>query len=151
MALRVNQAKGTVVQVLGGVVDVAFAPDQLPEIFEAIRVPRAGKPDMILEVQKHLGDNWVRTVAMDATDGMERGAPAYTTGAPIQVPVGPATLGRIFNVLGQPVDNKGPVEAELFYPIHRAAPDFEAQSTKVDVFETGIKSHRPGGALHQRR
>jgi F-type H+/Na+-transporting ATPase subunit beta len=139
MAVRVNQAKGTVVQVLGGVVDVAFAPDQLPEIYEAIKVPRKGQADMILEVQKHLGNNWVRTVAMDATDGMERGAAAYTTGAPIQVPVGPSTLGRIFNVLGQPVDNKGPIEADLFYPIHRSAPDFSAQSTKVEVFETGIK------------
>jgi F-type H+/Na+-transporting ATPase subunit beta len=139
MVVRVNQTKGTVVQVLGGVVDVAFAPEQLPELFEAIRVPRKGKTDMILEVQKHLGNHWVRTVAMDATDGMERGAPAYATGAPIQVPVGPSTLGRIFNVLGQPVDNKGPVEADLYYPIHRTAPEFAAQSTKVEVFETGIK------------
>jgi F-type H+/Na+-transporting ATPase subunit beta len=139
MAVRENKTKGTVVQVLGGVVDVAFPPDQLPVLFEAIEVPRKGKPDMILEVQKHLGNNWVRTVAMDATDGMERGAAAYATGSAIQVPVGISTLGRIFNVLGQPVDNKGDVDASLYYPIHRAAPDFAAQSTKVEVFETGIK------------
>jgi F-type H+-transporting ATPase subunit beta len=139
MVVRENKTRGTVVQVLGGVVDVVFPPDQLPELFEAIEVPRKGQPDMILEVQKHLGNNWVRTVAMDATDGMERGAAAYATGSSIQVPVGPSTLGRIFNVLGQPVDNKGPVEASLYYPIHRTAPDFAAQSTKVEVFETGIK------------
>jgi F-type H+-transporting ATPase subunit beta len=139
MAVRESKTKGTVVQVLGGVVDVAFPPDQLPALFEAIEVPRKGQPDMILEVQKHLGNNWVRTVAMDATDGMERGAAAYATGSPIQVPVGPSTLGRIFNVLGQPVDHKGEVEASTYYPIHRPAPDFAAQSTKVDVFETGIK------------
>ena len=134
-----NHSKGNVVQVLGGVVDVAFHPEQLPEMYEAIRVPRQGKQDLILEVQKHLGNNWVRTVAMDSTDGLERGKAAYTTGAPIMVPVGPVTLGRIFNVLGEPVDNKGPVEASLHYPIHRPAPDFASQSTKVEVFETGIK------------
>ncbi len=139
MAFRDNAAKGSVVQVLGGVVDVEFPPDQLPAIFEAIEVTRQGRPDLLLEVQKHLGNNWVRTVAMDSTDGLERGAVAHATGSAIQVPVGPATLGRIFNVLGQPVDNKGPVEATQFYPIHRPAPDFSAQSTKVEVFETGIK------------
>jgi len=134
-----DNSKGNVVQVLGGVVDVAFPPEQLPELYEAIRVPRQGKQDMILEVQKHLGNNWVRTVAMDSTDGLERGTAAFATGAPIKVPVGPVTLGRIFNVLGEPVDNKGPVKASLYYPIHRPAPDFASQSTKVEVFETGIK------------
>ncbi|MCU0487490.1 MAG: F0F1 ATP synthase subunit beta [Anaerolineales bacterium] len=138
MTVKQN-VKGTVVQVLGGVVDVQFSPDQLPEIYEAIRVPRKGQLDLILEVQKHLGNNWVRTVAMDSTDGLERGSAAFPTGAPIQVPVGPTTLGRIFNVLGQPVDNKGPVQADQYYPIHRPAPNFAAQSTKVEVFETGIK------------
>ena len=130
---------GRVVQVLGGVVDVEFSPEQLPDIFEAVRVPRDSGTDLILEVQKHLGNNWVRTVAMDATDGLQRGVPAYATGAPILVPVGEETLGRIFNVLGQPVDNKGPVEPKLRYPIHRPAPDFSEQSTRVDVFETGVK------------
>lgn len=139
MANSVGKGKGSVVQVLGGVVDVAFPPEQLPEIYEAVRVPRHGRVDLILEVQKHLGNNWARTVAMDSTDGLQRGATAIATGAPIMVPVGPATLGRVFNVLGQAVDNKGPVDASTYYPIHRAAPDFAAQSTKVEVFETGIK------------
>ena len=93
----------------------------------------------MLEVQKHLGGHWVRTLAMDATDGLQRGLPAEATGAPILVPVGPATLGRIFNVLGRPVDNKGQVQAATRYPIHRAAPTFAQQSTRVEVFETGIK------------
>jgi F-type H+-transporting ATPase subunit beta len=93
----------------------------------------------VLEVQKHIGNNWVRTVAMDATDGLQRGVPAFATGAPIMVPVGPSTLGRIFNVLGKPVDEKGPVDAATYYPIHRSAPPFSEQSTRVEVFETGIK------------
>jgi F-type H+-transporting ATPase subunit beta len=134
-----NEIKGRVVQILGGVVDVEFPPEHLPAIYEAVRVPRVGATDLILEVEKHLGNNWVRTVAMDATDGLQRGKPAYTTGSPILVPVGQETLGRIFNVLGQPVDGKGPVEPKLRYPIHRLAPDFSDQSTRVEVFETGIK------------
>jgi F-type H+-transporting ATPase subunit beta len=132
-------ATGRVVQILGGVVDVQFPAEQLPEIFDAIEVPRLGKLPLVLEVQKHLGNNWVRCVAMDATDGLQRGVPATATGAPIQVPVGPETLGRVFNVLGRTVDAKGPVNATHFYPIHRAAPPFSEQSTRVEVFETGIK------------
>jgi F-type H+-transporting ATPase subunit beta len=128
-----------VVQVLGGVVDVEFPPEQLPEIFEAVEVPRDNQEPLILEVQKHLGNNWVRTLAMDATDGLQRGVPAYATGDSIQVPVGQETLGRIFNVLGRPVDGKGPVDARLHYPIHRQAPPFADQSTRVEVFETGVK------------
>jgi len=131
--------QGRVVQILGGVVDVEFPPEQLPEIFEAIEVPRDQKVPLVLEVQKHLGNNWVRTVAMDTTDGLQRGNPAFGTGAPITVPVGEEVLGRIFNVLGQPVDNKGPVNTKQRYPIHRPAPEFVEQSTRVDVFETGIK------------
>jgi len=111
----------------------------LPEIYEAVEVPREGRPSLILEVEKHLGHNWVRCVAMDTTDGLQRGVPAHATGKPISVPVGPDTLGRVFNVLGRPVDGKGPVHAEVFYPIHRTAPDFADQSTRVDVFETGLK------------
>jgi F-type H+-transporting ATPase subunit beta len=132
-------AEGRIVQILGGVVDVEFPPEQLPEIFEAIEVPRQGKSSMVLEVQKHLGNHWVRTVAMDATDGLQRGTPVQSTGAPISVPVGPETLGRVFNVLGRPVDNLGSVNTHLKYPIHRAAPEFTDQSTRVEVFETGIK------------
>ena len=139
MAIRERTATGRVVQVLGGVVDVEFPPDQLPEIYEAVDVPRENKEKLVLEVQRHLGNNWVRTIAMDSTDGLPRGVPAYSTGAPIRVPVGPETLGRVFNVLGRPTDGKGPVDAQIFYPIHREAPSFAEQSTRVEVFETGIK------------
>jgi F-type H+-transporting ATPase subunit beta len=132
-------AKGRVVQVLGGVVDVEFPPDQMPEIYEAVEVPRENEDPLVLEVEKHLGNSWVRCVAMDTTDGLQRGRQANSTGAPIQVPVGPETLGRVFNVLGKPVDNKGPVHANQYYPIHRPAPSFADQSTRVEVFETGIK------------
>jgi len=132
-------ATGRVVQILGGVVDVEFPEGDIPELFEAIQVERQGKEPLILEVQKHIGNNWVRTVAMDATDGLQRGVPAEATGAPIMVPVGPSTLGRIFNVLGKPVDEKGQVDAATLYPIHRSAPPFSEQSTRVEIFETGIK------------
>ncbi|MFN8434784.1 MAG: F0F1 ATP synthase subunit beta [Anaerolineales bacterium] len=132
-------ANGRVVQILGGVVDVEFPNGDVPELFEAISVPRADKAPLILEVQKHLGDNWVRTVAMDSTDGLQRGVPAQSTGSPITVPVGPATLGRIFNVLGDAIDKKGDVKATTKYPIHRSAPAFEEQSTRVEIFETGVK------------
>jgi len=133
------KAIGRVAQILGGVVDVEFPVGQTPEIYEAIEVEREGKEPLVLEVQKNMGDNWVRTVSMDSTDGLQRGLPAVAIGAPIQVPVGPATLGRIFNVLGKPVDEKGPVEAATHYPIHRAAPPYSEQSTRVEVFETGVK------------
>ncbi len=132
-------AKGRIVQILGGVVDVEFPPDQLPEVYEAIEVPMNGEDKLVLEVNKHLGNNWVRCVAMDSTDGLQRGVPAYSTGAPIMVPVGEDTLGRVFNVLGEPIDKRGPVTAKTKYPIHRPAPKFADQSTKVEVFETGIK------------
>ena len=132
-------ATGRVVQILGGVVDVEFPEGDIPELFEAIEVERSGNKPLILEVQKHIGNNWVRTVAMDATDGLQRGVPARATGAPILVPVGPATLGRIFNVLGNPVDEKGDVDASTRYPIHRSAPPFAEQSTRVEIFETGVK------------
>jgi F-type H+-transporting ATPase subunit beta len=133
------EATGRVVQILGGVVDVEFLEESVPELFEAIEVERPGQAPLVLEVQKHIGGNWVRTVAMDATDGLQRGVPAKATGAPILVPVGPSTLGRIFNVLGRPVDEKGEVQAETHYPIHRPAPSFAEQATHVEVFETGIK------------
>lgn len=134
-----RENRGRVVQILGGVVDIEFPPEHLPEIFEAVEVPREGQEPLILEVQRHLGDNWVRTLAMDATDGLQRGRPAYRTGAPIQVPVGLETLGRVFNVLGHPVDGLGKVETSNYYPIHRPAPPFDEQATRVEVFETGIK------------
>jgi F-type H+-transporting ATPase subunit beta len=133
------KATGRVVQILGGVVDVEFPEGQTPEIYEAITVEREGKDQLVLEVQKNMGNHWVRTVSMDSTDGLQRGVPAVATGAPIQVPVGLSTLGRIFNVLGKPVDEKGPVDAATHYPIHRSAPPFSEQSTRVEVFETGVK------------
>lgn len=133
------KATGRVVQILGGVVDVEFPEGDIPGLFEAIQVERAGQDVLVLEVQKHLGGNWVRTVSMDSTDGLQRGLPALATGAPIMVPVGPATLGRIFNVLGNAIDEKGAVDAATRYPIHRLAPHFSEQSTRVEIFETGVK------------
>jgi len=133
------EARGRVVQVLGGVVDVEFPSDSMPEIYEAVEVQREGDEPLVLEVEKHLGENWVRCVAMESTDGLPRGVPAAATGAPIRVPVGPTTLGRVFDVLGRPIDEKGPVASDLYYPIHRPAPEFVEQSTKVEVFETGLK------------
>jgi F-type H+-transporting ATPase subunit beta len=130
---------GRVVQIQGGVVDVAFPEGNLPDLYEAIEVERPGREPLVLEVQKHLGDGWVRTVSMDSTDGLQRGVPAVSTGAPILVPVGPATLGRIFNVLGQPIDEMGEIKADQHYPIHRPAPSFSEQSTSTEIFETGIK------------
>ena len=131
---------GQLVQVMGGVVDVEFPAGQLPEIYEALEIPRGdGQEPMTLEVQRHMGHHWVRCVAMDSTDGLQRGMPVMVTGKPIAVPVGEPVLGRILNVLGKPVDGKGEVKADKFSPIHRLAPTFEEQSTKVEVFETGLK------------
>ena len=130
---------GRVVQVLGAVVDVEFPSEQLPEIYHALEIERDGEEPMILEVQQHMSNDIVRTVAMDATDGLRRGQLAIDTGNPISVPVGPKALGRIFNVLGRPVDNRGPVEPETYYPIHRPAPKFEDQVTRAELFETGVK------------
>ncbi|MBT7080651.1 MAG: F0F1 ATP synthase subunit beta, partial [Chloroflexi bacterium] len=133
------KATGRIIQIQGGVVDVEFAAGQLPGLFDALEIPQGEGYPQVLEVQKHLGNNWVRCVAMDTTEGLQRGTEVHSTGAPIKVPVGLPTLGRIFNVLGRPVDGGSPVEAEEYYPIHRAAPLFEDQSTQVDIFETGVK------------
>ena len=135
-----NPADGRIVQVVGAVVDVQFTPEQLPGIYFALEV--VGQDDaenLVLEVQQHLSGAVVRSVAMDTTDGLRRGQRVLNTGAPITVPVGEATLGRIFNVLGQPVDNRGPVAAVEHYPIHRPAPVFTDQVTRTEVFETGVK------------
>jgi F-type H+-transporting ATPase subunit beta len=131
--------EGKVVQVLGGVVDVLFPPDNLPNIYDALEIARDGQEPLVLEVQQQLGGDRVRCVAMDTTDGLSRGVTVVNTGAPISVPVGPVTLGRIFNALGRTVDNKGEAQAEIKYPIHRLAPSFEEQTTRTEVFETGIK------------
>ncbi|HEU5198046.1 MAG TPA: F0F1 ATP synthase subunit beta [Ktedonobacterales bacterium] len=132
--------KGTIVEVLGAVVDIEFPPDQLPAIYNAVETTIEGqdKP-LTLEVQQHLGNNWVRCVAMGPTDGLKRGETAVDTGGPISVPVGPKTLGRIFNVLGQAVDNKPEVTDAPHWPIHRPAPTLEEEATAIEVFETGIK------------
>jgi F-type H+/Na+-transporting ATPase subunit beta len=130
---------GHIIQVMGPVVDVEFKnPGELPEINHALHVVHHDKT-LVLEVQQHLGSDQVRTVAMDSTDGLRRGAPATDTGSAITVPVGPATLGRIFNVIGETIDLKGPAAAEKFNPIHRAAPSFEEQVTEPQFFETGMK------------
>ncbi|MCL5411663.1 MAG: F0F1 ATP synthase subunit beta [Patescibacteria group bacterium] len=129
---------GKIVQIIGPVVDVEFSQEALPEIYNALEVERH-KGKLILEVQQHLGDGWVRAVAMDATDGLKRGQEVVDTGAPISVPVGEEVLGRVLNVIGQPVDNAGPIKAVKNYPIHRPAPTFTEQETKVAILETGIK------------
>ncbi|MBC7259375.1 MAG: F0F1 ATP synthase subunit beta [Chloroflexi bacterium] len=130
---------GKVVQIMGPVVDVDFAGQELPEIYNALEIIRDDGKRLVLEVQQHLGGDWVRTVAMDTTDGLRRGVSAVDTGGPIRVPVGPGTLGRIFNVIGEPIDNLGPVQATDLWPIHRPAPSFEEQVTEPQFFETGLK------------
>jgi F-type H+/Na+-transporting ATPase subunit beta len=132
-------AAGTIVQITGAVVDVEFPPEQLPEIYNALQVTYEDGHVLTLEVQQHLGNDWVRAVAMSTTDGLRRGMQAVDIGAPITVPVGPETLGRLINVVGESIDQQGPVEGKVSYPIHRPAPSFEDQSTQVEVFETGIK------------
>ncbi|NDW48025.1 F0F1 ATP synthase subunit beta [Ruegeria sp. PrR005] len=130
-------AKGKVTQIIGAVVDVQF-DDALPEILNALETENNGKR-LVLEVAQHLGENTVRTIAMDATEGLVRGAVVTDTGGPISVPVGNATLGRILNVIGEPVDEKGPVNATETRAIHQPAPEFEEQSTATDILVTGIK------------
>ncbi len=132
-------ATGKVVQILGVVVDVEFPSEHLPGIYNALTIDRPGQAPLVLEVQQHLGNDWVRCVAMSSTEGLRRGSEAVDTGKAIEVPVGPSTLGRIFNVVGEPVDEAGPVHSEIYYPIHRPAPSFEEQSTEVEIFVTGIK------------
>jgi F-type H+-transporting ATPase subunit beta len=135
-----TEAKGKVSQVIGPVVDVEFDEKHLPEIYNALEVTLAGGKRLVLEVAQHLGQQRVRTIALGSTDGLKRGMEATDTGAPISVPVGKESLGRVFNVLGEPIDEKGDVKVGTKrYPIHRKAPAFKEQSTKVEVFETGIK------------
>ncbi|MBS0124771.1 F0F1 ATP synthase subunit beta [Thetidibacter halocola] len=130
-------AKGKITQVIGAVVDVQFE-DHLPEILNALNTENQGKK-LVLEVAQHLGENTVRTIAMDATEGLVRGQEVVDTGSPISVPVGTATLGRILNVVGEPVDEGGPVEADEYRPIHAEAPAFSEQSTESEILVTGIK------------
>ena len=139
MASSAPAATGRVIQITGPVVDIEFPAGQLPAIYNAVQILRPDQPPLTCEVQQHLGNNWVRTVAMTTTDGLARGIEVLDTGAPISVPVGEATLGRVFDVLGQPIDQKGPVAATKTLPIHRSAPAFDQQTTEVEVFETGLK------------
>ena len=135
--------EGKIVQIIGPVVDIDFSGGKLPEIMNAVRIPRKNvegiDEDLIVEVQQQLGEDRVRTVAMDSTDGLTRGMAAHDTGAPITVPVGPAVLGRLINVLGAGIDGLPSIEAKTFYPIHRQAPSFDQLVTKKEMFETGIK------------
>src|SRR5581483_11946242 len=133
-----------VVQIIGPVVDVEFAEGHLPAILNAVRIQDAGKDtgvpiDLVTEAAQHLGENRVRCISMSPTDGVVRGMDAVDTGNPISVPVGKATLGRVLNVIGEPVDNIGPVTSPERWSIHREAPPFEEQATETEMFETGIK------------
>ena len=131
-------ANGKVVQVIGTVVDVEFPPDELPALFNAIEINADGGK-IVLEVQSHMGNNWVRCLALSPTEGLQRGAEAIDTGAALSVPVGRATLGRLFNVMGEPLDNLGVVASDDHWPIHRAPPSFEEQETSTQILETGLK------------
>ncbi len=150
-------ARGKVTQVIGPVLDVEFPAGSLPAIYSALKLTNKSINDkewnLVAEVAQHLGESTVRAIAMDSTDGLVRGQEVQATGAPIQMPVGPETLGRILNVVGEPVDGAGPVNAKKHMPIHRSAPTFTEQSTKVEIFETGIKvidllaPYRKGGKI----
>jgi len=148
-----RHAVGEVTQIIGVVIDATFPPERLPEIYNAIEIPLTPEAEerqnrgeapregdiLVCEVQQHLGNNSIRAVAMSTTDGLRRGMRVLDTGQPIAVPVGPETLGRVFNVVGQPIDNRGPVNAQQYRAIHQPAPSFEDQSTQVEILETGIK------------
>ena len=130
---------GKVTQIIGAVLDVKFSEGQLPELNDAVKITRSDNTELTIEVAQHLGDDTVRCIAMGPTDGLVRGMDAVSTGAPITVPVGESTLGRMFNVLGEPIDNKPAPKAQGFEPIHRPAPSFEEQATSTEMLETGIK------------
>lgn len=138
-----SENTGKIVQVIGPVVDLEFNEGKLPNILNAITITNPtiddNEDNLIVEVAQHLGNNIVRCISMDSTDGLVRGMKGKDTGLPIQVPVGNASLGRILNVVGRPVDNQGPVKTEKYYPIHRPTPDFTDQSTQIEVLETGVK------------
>src|SRR5499425_633610 len=144
MATSTATVVGKVVQVAGPAVDCEFPEGQIPLVHTAIRIVSEGfdvpQPiDIICEAQQHIGEGRVRTVALQPTEGLVRGMKAISLGHPVEVPVGRETLGRVLNVIGQPVDKMGPVAAKKFYPIHRPSPPFEDQATELEMFETGIK------------
>jgi F-type H+-transporting ATPase subunit beta len=131
-------AKGKVTQIIGTVVDIEFPPDELPALFNAVEIDQGGEK-LVLEVQGHVGNNWVRCLALQPTDGLARGAEVVDTGAPLSVPVGKEVLGRLFNVMGDPLDNLGEVKSKERWPIHRLPPSYEDQETTAQTLETGIK------------
>ena len=135
--------EGTIVQIIGPVVDIEFSNGKLPSIMNAVKIPRTSaegvEEELVVEVQQQLGEDRVRTVAMDSTDGLTRGMKAIDTGSPISVPVGPKVLGRLIDVLGKPIDGLGKIESQKLYPIHRPAPSFDQLSTQKEILETGIK------------
>ena len=133
-----NTNKGTVIQIMGPVLDIRFPDDQLPRLLTAIHIPH-GENTIVAEVAQHIGDNVVRCIAMSSTDGLQRGVEAIDTGAAISVPVGEECLGRVFNLLGQPIDEAGPVQTQERWPIHRSAPAYDAQESATEILETGIK------------
>ena len=130
---------GKITQIIGAVLDIKFADGNLPEINDAIRITRKDGSTLVVEVAQHLGDDTVRCISMGPTDGLVRGMDAIATGAPISVPVGENTLGRMFNVLGEPIDEVEPPQTEEKWAIHRPAPSFEEQATSQEMLETGIK------------
>ncbi|MCK6439372.1 MAG: F0F1 ATP synthase subunit beta, partial [Planctomycetes bacterium] len=135
-----EKSKGKVIQVIGPVVDVEFPEGGLPEIYDALKLKNDSTNSILtLEVQQHLGRNQVRAIALASTDGIIRGTPVDNTGAAISVPVGEPTLGRIFNLLGDPIDERGPCNAKEYRPIHQKAPQFTSLGTRVEILETGIK------------
>ena len=134
-----NQNVGKVTQIIGAVLDIKFGNGALQEINDAIDIPKADGSKLVVEVAQHLGDDTVRCIAMGPSDGLVRGMYAIATGNPISVPVGEATLGRIFNVLGEPIDEKAAPEGVKYQPIHRKAPTFAEQATETEILETGIK------------
>ncbi|HEY1212018.1 MAG TPA: F0F1 ATP synthase subunit beta, partial [Bryobacteraceae bacterium] len=136
--------EGHVIQVGGPTIEIQFPEGHIPKLFNAVHVTSEGfdtpvKIDIVAEVAQHIGEGRVRTISMEPTDGLVRGMKAVDTGAPITIPVGKQTLGRVMNVLGHPIDNEGPIQSDKELPIHRAAPKFEEQSTQLEMFETGIK------------
>ena len=133
-----SNVKGTVIQIMGPVLDIRFSGEHLPQLLSAIEVPH-GDSVVVAEVAQHIGDNVVRCIAMSSTDGLQRGAEAIDTGAPITVPVGEECLGRVFNLLGQPIDNGAPVKGSENWPIHRSAPAYDEQEAATEILETGIK------------
>ena len=134
------KTEGQITQIIGPVIDVEFQQGELPEIYNALKIYKDDGSYIIAEVQQMLGSNRVRTVAMESTDGLKRGMRVENTKSPITIPVGKPILGRILNVIGEPVDEQGPIETENYLPIHRESPKLEDQNTNIEVLETGIKA-----------